>query len=322
MAADPYHYPPDLVTILVDTIPLLRRSKTDTVGFFRGCGVDEPHLADLQQRVDSDRGSITKYEIARTAIARVNEEGDSGLRARREIIKRVVEWEDFSTCWPEEALKAQGLVAKVRQLVNTKDSFARMKQERDREREERLRPQHESAAAAQRKRDERQKLYGELAALFRVTDPRQRGLKLEALLNQIFKLDGLSVRDSFTLTTDAGQIGEQIDGLIELGNQPYLVEVKWWKDPLGVDGVAQHLVRVYNRAGVHGLIISAAGFADTSVKQCRDALAQRTIVLAELREIVYLLEREGDFAEWLRIKTRAASVDRNPLFLPNFDDVA
>ena len=135
-------------------------------------------------------------------------------------------------------------------------------------------------------------------------------------------MDGLGVRESFTLTTDSGQIGEQIDGLIELDNQPFLVEVKWWKDALGVDGVAQHLVRVYSRAGVHGLIISASGFADTSVEQCRHALGAKTIVLAELREIVHLLEREGDFADWLRVKTRAAVVDRKPLYRPGLDDMA
>jgi restriction endonuclease Mrr len=168
----------------------------------------------------------------------------------------------------------------------------------------------------------RRALYDELVKLFSMKDPRLRGLKLEDLLNRIFKLDGLGVRESFTLTTDSGQIGEQIDGLIELDNQPFLVEVKWWKDPLGVDGVAQHLVRVYSRAGVHGLIISASGFADTSVEQCRQALAAKTIVLAELREIVHLLEREGDFADWLRVRTRAAAVDRKPLCRPGLDDMA
>ncbi|QFZ20530.1 restriction endonuclease [Saccharothrix syringae] len=323
MASDPYHYPPDLFSLLVDTIPLLQRSKPDTVRFFRACGVDERHLADVQRRVAADRSSITKYDIARTALGRVNEEGDSGLRARREIVRRVVEWEDFSTCWSEEALKAQGLVAKVRQLVSVKDAFVRMQQERDRERDERLRSQREAAAAAQRKREQRQQLYRQLTKLFSMTDPRQRGLELERLLNQIFKLDGLGVRDSFTLNiTDGGQIGEQIDGLIELDNQPYLVEVKWWNKPLGVDGVSQHLVRVYSRADVHGLIISASGFAATSIDQCRTVLAQKTIVLAELGEIVYLLEREGDLAEWLRVKTRVAMVDRRPLYRPNVDGVA
>ncbi|NUS65993.1 MAG: hypothetical protein HOQ46_20370 [Saccharothrix sp.] len=166
MASDPYHYLPDLISLLVDTIPVLQRSKADTVGFFRACGVDERHLADMQRRVATDRASISKYDITRTALARVNEEGDAGLRARREIVRRVVEWEDFSTCWPEVALKAQGLVAKVRQLVNAKDSFVRMQQERDRERDERLRSQREAAAAAQRQREQRQQLYRELTRLF------------------------------------------------------------------------------------------------------------------------------------------------------------
>lgn len=317
--SDPYHFPPDLVALLIDTIPLLRRSKRDTVDFFRACGVADGHLNDLQRRVDGDRSSINKYEIARTVIHRINQVGDSGLRARREVVRRVVEWEDFSTCWPLDALKAQGLVANVRQMVNAKDSFTRMQQAHDREREDRLRPQREAAAAAQQRRERRQALYGELTALFRMTNRQQRGVKFEALLNRIFNLDGLAVRESFTLTIDNGQVGEQIDGLIELGNQPYIVEAKWWKDPLGVDGVSQHLVRVYGRAAVHGLIISGSGFAETAIEMCRNALSQKVIVLAELREIVLLLEREGNFAEWLKRKAYAAAVDRNPLYLSSLE---
>lgn len=319
MVNDPYHYPPDLVAVLVDTIPLLHRSKKDVLGFFRGRGVANAHLADLQCRVDADRDSISKYEIARTVISRINQQGDAGLGVRREVVRRVVEWEDFSTCWPDKAVQAQGFVAKVCQIVNAKDSFTRMQQERDREREDRLRPRREAAAAAQQKREQRQALHRELASLFGMTNHQQRGIRFEAFLNKIFKLDGLNVRESFTLTNNNGQIGEQIDGLIELGNQPYIVEAKWWRDPLGVDGVSQHLVRVYGRAGVHGLIISATGFAETAVETCRTALSQKTILLAELREIVFLLEREGDFAKWLKAKTYTAGVDRKPLHLPNFE---
>ncbi len=39
-------------------------------------------------------------------------------------------------------------------------------------------------------------------------DARQCGVAFEAVLNDIFKLDGLSVRESFTLNTEIGQIGE------------------------------------------------------------------------------------------------------------------
>jgi restriction system protein len=81
-------------------------------------------------------------------------------------------------------------------------------------------------------------------------------------------------------------------------------------------------VRVYSRPAVHGLIVSASEFADTAVQQCRHALTQRVIVLAELREIVMLLEHHSNFATWLQAKTRAAVVDRNPLFFPRLDQAA
>ena len=34
-----FHYPPELFSLLVDTIPLLNRSKKDVLLFFRGAGV-------------------------------------------------------------------------------------------------------------------------------------------------------------------------------------------------------------------------------------------------------------------------------------------
>lgn len=322
MTTKPYHYMPDLVALLINTIPVLVRSKQDTVAFFRGAGVAAEHLADLQRRVAADRNSINKYDIVRTVIDRINARGDSDLRARREVVRRVVEWGDFSTCWPEKAVEARGYVAQVRELVGAKDAFTRMQQEYEQERQERLRPQREAAAAVERKRVERETLHRELGALFGMANPQRRGLAFERLLNRIFALDGLSVRESFALTTDSGQIGEQIDGLIEHGLQPYLVEAKWWKTPLGVDGVAQHLVRVYSRHGAHGLIVSATSFAEPAIAQCRMALSDKVFVLAELREIVLLLERQGNFAAWLHAKTEAAIVDRNPLFFPDAGEIA
>lgn len=108
MANAPYHYPPDLVALLIDAIPVLHRSKKDVLGFFRGSGVTEAHLVDLRRKVEADRDSINKYEIVRTVIDRVNQQGEAGLGVRREILRRVVEWEDFSTCWPDEVLQAEG----------------------------------------------------------------------------------------------------------------------------------------------------------------------------------------------------------------------
>lgn len=109
-----YHYSPELLQLLVDTIEVLCRSKRDVVLFFRSVGVDGPVINDLAERVSRDPESIKKREIAQQLLVLVNEGGDATLRQRREIVKRVVEWENFSTCWPDQQLQAQGLVAQVR----------------------------------------------------------------------------------------------------------------------------------------------------------------------------------------------------------------
>jgi len=63
-------------------------------------------------------------------------------------------------------------------------------------------------------------------------------------------------------------------------------------------------------------MIAAAGFTEPAVTICREALAQRVVALIELREIVMLLEREGDLLAWLRSKVDAAITHKNPLHFP------
>ena len=55
--------------------------------------------------------------MVRTTLTRLNERGEAALRERREILKRVTEFEDFSTCWPNDQLKAKGLVAEIRRVI-------------------------------------------------------------------------------------------------------------------------------------------------------------------------------------------------------------
>ena len=312
----PYHFPPELMDLLIDTIPLLCRSKVDVLTFFRGCGVPDRYSADLRLRVQTDRESINKYEITRTILTRINESGDQTLAQRREVIKRVTEYEDFSTCWPENQLKAQGLVARVRAVVNVKDSFTRLSQERENDRRERQRQQEAQAEAKRRRREERESLRRRLIGLGAMTNPRRRGLAFEGVLNEVFKLDGLSVREAFTLSNESGLIGEQIDGLIVMDGDPILVEAKWHADPLGVNDVSHHLIRVYGRPpGVHGLIVSASQFSTPAIEECTRALTARVLMLAEVNELVMLLEDPtASVRSWLGAKLLAARVDRQVLF--------
>lgn len=309
-----YHYPPELTQLLIDTVPLLCRSKNDVLLFFRGAGAPAELTTDLQSKLNRDRSSVNKYEIARTCIERLNAKGDAYLRQRRELLKRVVEFEDFSTCWPNDQLKAKGLVGEVRRVINVKDSFTRINKEREAEREERIREtekkrQHEATRRAQLQ-DAKSALY----ALFSVQDkPQERGLLLEKAINGLFAACGILIKENFKRRDpESSKVIEQVDGVIGLDGNLYLVEMKWVSERVGVDLMAQHLVRLFIRADTRGLSIATNGFTEPAVAQCREALGQKVISLCGLDEIIAVLEAEGSLEDMLRKKIRAAELEKEP----------
>jgi len=313
MAAE-YHYPPDLLELLVEALARLNKGKKGVIIFLQGAGVDEADLADVDEIVRKSPASINKFDIARKALVKVNARGDSGLRPRREIIKRVVEFEDYSSCWPEDQLKARGLVAAVREAVNKKDAFTRMHQERDVERGEVVARQRAEQAAAAEKRAKIESVNGRLSSLFGMDDrPHERGKLLEAVLNDLFKAYGIQVCEDFRRKDpDTSVVLEQIDGVIELDGAIHLVEMKWLNGPVGVGEFFPHLGRLFLRANAHGIFISSSGYTEPVVKECATALAQKTMILCSLQEFVMLLQRQGDLIAFLKRKSQAAIVDKNP----------
>jgi len=172
--------------------------------------------------------------IARDVLRWLNEGGDKTLAPRREVIKRVSEFEDFSTCYESDRYKAQGLVAQIQKVVNVKDSFTRINLERERERKHRQELHVASIKAKQKEAEERAVIKDSLYKLFAETDPYKRGKRLEGILNSLFSLAGFLILEAFTVRGDEGQgIIEQTDGAVEIDGMLYLVEMKWWDKPIG-----------------------------------------------------------------------------------------
>lgn len=313
-----FHYPPELINLLIDTIPLLNKTKKDVFLFFQGAGVADVIMHLPLQQWQKDRDSISKFEIARQVLTELNAKGEKCLRERREILKRVIEYESFSSCWPADQLKAKGLVAEIQKVVNVKDSFTRMAKERAAESQEHKVKIQTALAKANKKKEEVVKVKSDLFALFAEADKHKRGKALEAVLNSLFKVYDILIREAFSISgAEKEGIVEQVDGVVELEGHIYFVEMKWWKDPIGVPEISQHLVRVYHRAEGRAIIISASNFTDPAVTTCKDALQQKVIVLCTLQELVMLLERQGDLLEFFRQKVHSAIIDRNPYIKVN-----
>lgn len=273
-----------------------------------------PHLRGL---LTPTRRLSTSNHVTRDLLAILNREGESALRERREILKRVVEFGDFSVCWENDRAAAIGLASQVRDLVSVKDSFTRMRIEKDDEKRKRIEVQERELKAKQEKGQRREKVRADFFSLFGVHNAQERGKLLELALGDLFASHGLQVREAFTVKGRCGRRGHPADlnGTIALEGQLYLVETKWWNAPLGTGDIAPHLVRVYNRGGqARGLFISYTDFTEPAIEQCRSALAGGAVIVpAKLDEIVSLLNKDGNLENWLKVKVEAAVAERNPL---------
>lgn len=309
-----FHYPPELLNLLIDTLPKLCKSKPDLIQFFRGAGVSRQVLEPYETLLRTRKNDFSKYPVTREILTKLNEMGEKGLRERREILRRVVEFQDFSVCWEQDQAPARGLVAQVRDLINVKDTFTRINQEREQERQER-RDSESRRVEETRKRDEEfEQIRQQFFALFSEPNPYKRGKALESVLNRYFKFSGILVSEAITLKGDEGQgIVEQIDGVVQLKGH-FLAEMKWESEPLGRDKVASHLVRVFNRSLAGGLFISYSGYTAAAIQDCKDALREKVVVLCELAEFVYAIEQRRDLKELLSAKIDAAIIHKNPFY--------
>lgn len=301
------------MNLLIQTIPLLNKGKEDVFLFFRGAGVTGQLVREPYTQWSGNRGSINKFDITRQVLTKLNDRGESCLRERREVLKRVLEFETYSMCWADDQLKARGLVAEIQKLVNIKDSFTRMAQERDSERKRHVDRIQAEREHAKEWHDQIAAVKKELFSLFGETNPQKRGKAMEGLLNRLFQVYDISINEAFSLTGDTGDgVVEQIDGVIEIDGHIYFVEMKWWNKPIGVGEVSQHLVRVMSRSQARAIVISASDFTAPAISQCKEALQSKVVILCTLQELVMLLERRDNLIEYIQNKVRAAITHKNP----------
>jgi hypothetical protein len=142
--------------------------------------------------------------------------------ARREVLRRVVEFEDFSRCWPDDQLVAEGLVARVRAVINVKGQLH--------EAPSGTRPGtagppgatgRAAAAEAAEVRAAREGRPHGPVGVFAETNPQRRGIRLEQALNDVFQSAGLHVQDAFIRRAPDGGALEQVDGVVVVdGTRP------------------------------------------------------------------------------------------------------
>lgn len=119
-------------------------------------------------------------------------------------------------------------------MVNVKDTFTRIAKEHESERKARIAQKQAEIEKISKKKEDVARVKGELFSLFSEKNRQKRGKALEKVLNSLFQVYKILIREAFTLTGDDGEgVVEQIDGVIEIDGHLYFIEMKWWEKPIG-----------------------------------------------------------------------------------------
>jgi hypothetical protein len=303
------HLRPDLIAKLVDAITNLVWGKQQVLELFQNAGVPNELLNDFHEQVERDRASVKKPIMIRAILQRMNSAGDKpeAIRMRRELVRRVIEWKNFSTCQPNCEDLARGAIAAVREIVGKYDFLTEIRNERDRQRDAQIRGTHEERLALAARKEAWDAVKHDFMACFGISDHQLRGRTFEQVMNRLFVHAQLAAKPPFTIYGESGKLLEQIDGSIELDGCVYIVEIKWWEGRVEQKELSAFACKVFMRSEsrVRGLFISASPYTEASVNVAEQACARdRAIILFSLREFFDVVNADGDIRELIRDRIR------------------
>ena len=70
-----FHYPPELLKLLIEAIPKLCKAKRDVLLFFQGAGVSRQILAPYESLLQTNKEAFNKYHVTRELLTKLNETG-------------------------------------------------------------------------------------------------------------------------------------------------------------------------------------------------------------------------------------------------------
>lgn len=137
-----------------------------------------------------------------------------------------------------------------------------------------------------------------------------RGLALEPLLNQLFKVFDLDPRSAFKIAH------EQLDGAFTFDTDDYLLEARWRKDPADPDQVRAFESKVSAKAHrTGGVMLSMSGFTRGAIEVLRGKGTR--LLLMDGGDLMAVLDGRVDLRELLLRKRRHAAETGHP-FLSAF----
>lgn len=131
------------------------------------------------------------------------------------------------------------------------------------------------------------------------SSPQARGKAFEGFLNELFGLFDLTPRAAYSLER------EQIDGAFSFDTDDYILEARWWRDPIGREHLDVFKSKIARKGkNALGLYISVSGFTGDALQEYS---ASTPFITIEGGDLIAVLEERVPLDELLRRKKRHAN---------------
>lgn len=148
----------------------------------------------------------------------------------------------------------------------------------------------------------------EFESLKQRTDAHRRGLDFQPFVGRMFQAQHFRVEKKARAAKP-----RQVDLFATRGDEVYLIETKWRKDPANIDDIDSLFTRLDAvPPAVTGLLVSYAGFTDEVLQRVKER-SNRPILLISGVELEVALGWSGNFIGLLRRKREALLVHRTVL---------
>lgn len=244
----------------------------------------------------------SKYQIMRNIWADLDRAGDRGGQVQRRIVQELANLDTPDPHVPDVAA-GRDAIANLRRLATDASLLVRPEEA---ERSARRAAAQQSRTLATTRGERLRDLNADFLAFHSDSDKQRRGYQFEKLLAALFRLEELDYHGAYKTDTD------QVDGAVVLDSFTYLLEARWRQVVASDADLAALTHKVERRLdATRGLFISMAGFRDEAVQLYRLAKENR-LILMDGQDLTWVLEGRIGFADALRAKVGAATIEGNP----------
>jgi hypothetical protein len=238
-------------------------------------GTPQPLTRQISQETDIDGKTLSKrrqmdrlYEELRAADL------NRRLEISRNFVRVLIEHKNFVPQDPRHRVDiAERAALKLREMVRA--------QEQEREEKDRVRRQ----VAAAPKRTYQQDLETVREAFERAhsLSPQQKRYALEKIFLDLMRISRIPVEEPFRI------VGEQLDGAIKHDGHYYLVELKWFAEPLEPKHVGSFYFKVDGKLGARGITIAMNGYTSGVLESVTKGKELKILLLdgIHLANVVY-----------------------------------